>query len=718
MTQREQLTWRPPVRDYADLEVRLHRLAADTYTVEMSISRSDSEAGLPPLLESPALMRLHIGRLRRKALDPEAYGRSLTKSLFGDPAVHKAFADACRYAEGIDMPLRLRIFIARSALELHTCAWETLRDPRDGSWLLTNERVLFSRYLSSHDWRPVRPRPKSDLRALVVIANPVNLSSYAPHGRPLGPIDVAGELERARYGLGNIHQADLASSGSATLNNIISHVRSGYNVLYLVAHGALFNGQPWLWLEDEAGAVDRISGIELVTRLRELEQRPRLVVLVSCQSAGWVEGAGSDDSGALTALGPLLAGAGVPAVLAMQGNVTMKTVTEFMPVFFEELQRDGQVDRSVAAARGAVRHRPDSWMPVLFMRLKTGRLWYVPGFGDDGQTFERWPALLNDIRRWRCTPILGPGLIEPLCGSTSEIADRWAEEYHFPLAAHNRESLPQVAQDLAIHQQPTFPHEKLADYLCGQILSRYGRDLPIERREDLERRLLDPSLGPREQYRVLDELIECAGGVLRKRDEIEPHMVLAQLPFRIYITANPDSLLETALIAVGKEPVVQVCRWNDEMAQAALGDDADFEPEIRRPLVYHLFGTFEDAESLVLTEDDYFNFLTGMAKNKDQIPSAVLADLSRTGLLFLGFHVEEWDFRVLLHSILDQQEGKTKGEQYTRVAAQIDPTEDRVLAPPRARRYLMEYFEHDKISIYWGSVKDFTTELDRRWHLR
>ena len=31
---------------------------------------------------------------------------------------------------------------------------------------------------------------------------------------------------------------------------------------------------------------ERVAGQELVTRIQELEDRPRLVVLVSCQSAG------------------------------------------------------------------------------------------------------------------------------------------------------------------------------------------------------------------------------------------------------------------------------------------------------------------------------------------------------------------------------------------------------------------------------------------------
>jgi hypothetical protein len=166
----------------------------------------------------------------------------------------------------------------------------------------------------------------------------------------------------------------LASGGSATLEGIIAQLREGFPVLYLACHGAFLKEGPHLWLEDDAGQTHVIPGQDLVARLRDMQQLPRLVVLASCQSAGEGDNARSDDGGALSALGPRLAEVGVPAVLAMQGNVTMQTVKQFMPVFFRELQRDGQIDRAVAVARGRVRERYDWWVPVLFTRLESGRL--------------------------------------------------------------------------------------------------------------------------------------------------------------------------------------------------------------------------------------------------------------------------------------------------------------------------------------------------------
>jgi hypothetical protein len=596
----------------------------------------------------------------------------------------------------------MRLFVGPSAPELHGLRWETLRDPEDDTYLLLGEQVLFSRYLSSLDWGPVRVRSKADLRALVVIANPTNLDRYRPGGRPLDGLDVEAELARACSGLGTLAVSSLASGGSATLNNLVDHLRGAagdgpYDVLYLVCHGALINGEPNLWLEDEAGQAAVVAGSELVVRLSEMREKPRLVVLSSCQSAGRGDASRSSDEGVLAALGPRLAEAGVAAVVAMQGSITVQTAAEFVTVLFRELEQDGQIDRAVAVARGAVRHYDDWWMPVLFMRLKSGRLWYTAGFGEE-RTLEKWPDLLRNIHRGRCTPILGPALSEALVGSRREIAQNWADTYQFPMAPHDREDLPQVAQYLAVNQSDVFVRDELGEYLRVEIQRRFADDLPADM-----------------QGASLEDLVRAAGAWRRAQDPSEPHQVLAGLPFRIFITTEPSSLLEDALVAAGKEPQAEICRWNErvERLPSTYDDDPAYWPTAQRPLVYHLFGRISHPDSLVLTEDDYFDYLIGLTSNTDLVPIAVGQALSNTALLFLGFRMDDWNFRVLYRSIMSK-EGRFLRRRYAHVAVQIDPEEGRILEPQRARRYLESYFQDADISIYWGSVADFVRELRQR----
>ena len=271
--------------EYADLEIGLHRRDAGTYTIEFRFSQPNSEADVRLDQGQPAQAAFDLVELKSLADDPLAYGTCLTQSFFAEPAVQTAFAQARASAQSLGALLRIRLMIGSSASELQGVHWEMLRDPQDGSPLSTSENLLFSRYLSSLDWRPVRLRAKGELRALAMVANPSDLA-----GDGLAPIDVEGEMARARLGLGEIRVNALPEPDGtqrATLNNLVATMReSEYDILYLVCHGALVKEEPWLWLEDDQGYAARTSGAELVTRLNELGTRPRLLVLASCESAG------------------------------------------------------------------------------------------------------------------------------------------------------------------------------------------------------------------------------------------------------------------------------------------------------------------------------------------------------------------------------------------------------------------------------------------------
>jgi len=372
----------------------------------------------------------------------------------------------------------------------------------------------------------------------------------------------------------------------------------------------------------------------------------------------------------------------------------MPTMDAFVPAFFRELRRDGQIDRAMAVARGAVRKHSDWWMPVLFMRLKSGRVWYAPGFAD---AFNQWPALFADIRQGRCTPILGPGLSDALFGTRQEIAWRWANAYHFPLAPHDRLDLAHVAQYLAISLNYRFPRESLREHLRAELLDRF----------ELSDELRDASL---------DELVKAAGERRRAIDPTDPHAALAAMPFPIYVTADPADLLPSALVLQGKQPQVELCRWSEdiEWPRSVYEVVPDYRPDVQHPLVYHLFGNLGYPDTVALTLDDYEDFLIGVTSNRDLIPPVVRRALSDTALLFLGFRLDQGDFRVLFRSMM-RQEGRSRRRRYSHVAVQIDPEEGATLEPERARRYMQEYFGGADISIYWGSVESFVRELRQGW---
>jgi tetratricopeptide (TPR) repeat protein len=371
---------------YADLEIGLLRRDDHFYVVEFRFRQPNSEADVRFGHDQLLQISIDPQEFIQLGYDLKAYSQKLTQLFFAEPAVETAFAQARASSQTLGVPLRMRLMIDPSAIELHGLRWETLCDPQDGNPLSISENLLFSRYLSSLDWRPVHLRPHDKLSALVVVANPSDLAYYN-----LEPVNVEAEIERAHQGLGDIPMTTLPDPTTgqlATLNNLVDQLRQGeHDILYLVSHGAQALDESWLWLQDEHGKVGRASGADIVTRLNELEQRPNLVVMASCESAG----DGSDV--ALASLGPRLAEAGIPAVLAMQGKISMQTMAKFMPVFFRELRRDGQIDRALAVARGAVRQRSDWWMPVLFSRLRDNHIF--PSNSQDKTTLTSPGPMIN-----------------------------------------------------------------------------------------------------------------------------------------------------------------------------------------------------------------------------------------------------------------------------------------------------------------------------------
>jgi hypothetical protein len=191
--------------------------------------------------------------------------------------------------------------------------------------------------------------------------------------------------------------------------------------------------------------------------------------------------------------------------------------------------------------------------------------------------------------------------------------------------------------------------------------------------------------------------------------------VLARLSLPLYITTSPDSLLIQALTDAGQPPAWEICRWYPGSESKPTLDEREpnYTPTRDRPLVYQLFGHLSDVDSLVITEDAYFRFLRGVTANKELIPHHVTGGLVYSALLFLGFRLDDWNFRILYRGVIER-EGQRRSERYTHVAAQIDPEQGLIGDPERARNYLEEYFQDADIHIFWGSVEDFLRELERR----
>ncbi len=683
---------------YAELEIGLHHLQGATYRVELRFSDPDPEnaADVSP---GSGTFTLDRSALLERQLAPQAYGEVLARQLFQDNDVVDGYAGVVTAVEARGLELRVRLLIGPTAHELQALRWELLVDPRTQAPLATSERTPFSRFLLSADLRPVRLRPKARLKALVAVSAPSNCANFE-----LAEVDLDGEVARARAGLEEIEVDVVGRDEPVTVRNLLGRLRDrAIDVLYLVCHGTIAQEVPHLFFQEEDGRGRWIAGEKLARGLAELlpAQVPRLAVLASCDSAG--TGDAFDTAGkpaAQSSLAPLLADAGVPAILAVQGKISMATVAHAMPVFFRELLRDGRIDRALAVARAEVGERADGWMLALFLRLKRGCIWYVPGFAPLAHApavagaaieFQGWDSITASVRQGEFVPILGPDVGEHLWGTTRELAGRLAEQHGFPLAPHQRFDLAKVTQYLSVRHSWKFARTSLLQQLKQQILARHG--------------------GLAGQAGKTGKLNELFKAVHRSRCQArdEAFHILARLGAPVYVTAGFDPLLALALDKAGTRPKLLYGNWRKTRDNHPREPIYEGRPKAAAPAVYHVFGFLAQEDSQVLTEDDFVDYAIAAAAYK-LTPREVTGTLVKSSLLFLGFSLDDLAFRVLFRLIMSL-EGSSRLSKNNHVGVQVDPEEYGPADVRRAREYLESYLGETRIHVYWGTATDYLNEL-------
>ncbi len=121
---------------------------------------------------------------------------------------------------------------------------------------------------------------------------------------------------------------------------------------------------------------------------------------------------------------------------------------------------------------------------------------------------------------------------------------------------------------------------------------------------------------------------------------------LAALPFPLFVTSRHDKTLEHYLEKRGKQPKVKsyLFRGDPTTTLRDLGT-------IEKPLIYHLYGSFEDPASLVITENDLLDFLRAVVANDPGLPVDLQNLFRDRNVLFLGFGLGNYHLRILLHAL-------------------------------------------------------------------
>lgn len=281
-----------------------------------------------------------------------------------------------------------------------------------------------------------------------------------------------------------------------------------------------------------------------------------------------------------------------------------------------------------------------------------------------------WELLLYRIKSGKCTPFLGAGACYGHLPMAHQIASRWARRYEYPL--EGEDDLARVAQFIAVESQDaSLPKELLVD----EFLAAHPPDFT---RPD------------------------------------EPHGLLASLPLPLYLTTNYDPFMLKALHAAGRESARQeLCAWNVRrpVRKKERSGAPILSATVEQPVVFHLHGHIGQHDSMILTEDDYLDFLVRLIRYDELLPNYVQEAMAGTSLLFIGYRLADWNFRVLfriLAGFLERSLAKAH------ISVQLPPgsTPEQ---QERAMKYLSAHFSGQKIRVFWGTASEFSTELRRRW---
>ena len=275
-------------------------------------------------------------------------------------------------------------------------------------------------------------------------------------------------------------------------------------------------------------------------------------------------------------------------------------------------------------------------------------------------------TLAERILEEKCTPFLGAGAASGLLPTARELSNNWIKEYQLPIPQDS--PLDYVAQMISVKWDAMKPKEILARELRN-TLKRF-------------------------------DIASYEG----------TYKILSRINTRIFVTTNYDDLLESALKENDKNPTTIICPWHCNIDPL----DEIKMPTIYEPWVYHLHGFYAEPESMVLTEDDYTDFLVHVLR-RNVLHHMIERALSGTTLLFLGYSLKDVTFRVLFRGLISARVYAIRRKGVTvqlNTSSQNKKGEGIAYSEEEHLKLYEKYFNDMNFSVFWMDIKKFLQELE------
>jgi hypothetical protein len=286
-----------------------------------------------------------------------------------------------------------------------------------------------------------------------------------------------------------------------------------------------------------------------------------------------------------------------------------------------------------------------------------------------------WRKLVENICRKRCTPVLGAGACYP----------------HLPLS------------------------NELAKKLLLQEEQGSKRRCPLPSDSGLQKVTEYIAVENQDAALVKDRISDLLRGHTRPRtdDPRDIHSVMADLRLPVYLTTNYDDFMYRALEARVPGAIKDVARWSGLLKNRKSRFDDGYVPSVLQPVVFHLHGHWDDPDSIVVTEDDYLDYLVNISEDlsnnnkRPTLPLQIREAISRNTLLFVGYSLSDFNFRMILRGIMEKI---GRAHRHVSVAVQYCPSE-----PGELEDYLRRYFQWSlDIDVFYLSTEEFGAKLRER----
>ena len=249
--------------------------------------------------------------------------------------------------------IRVRLSIENKALI--QVPWELARYPQTGDYLAVSSNIILSRYIHRRG-RLGLARDFQPLTSLgVLIAEPDALNK----------VDAQHELNELKKIENNpMNIIEIIPGTSENLREAVE--KHSIDILHYIGHGDFSNDEGYLMLESSDNQCDKYSSDRVANILNLADNSIQMIILNSCK------GAESSSYANFSGVAIRLIQNSIPAVVAMQYNISNQSAIIFSKVFYQAIINGFPIEYSVQKGRQAIFNdigdsKKDFIIPCLFL---------------------------------------------------------------------------------------------------------------------------------------------------------------------------------------------------------------------------------------------------------------------------------------------------------------------------------------------------------------